>query len=107
MSEPQEHADRIDRSDRGGGLVTGFVLGGLAGVVLAMLVTPKSGEDTRGLLVAKARETADRARDAAGDVDLLERGRSIVNAARERLDNAIAEGREAAERQRSDLEDQT
>jgi gas vesicle protein len=96
-----------DRSDRGGGLVTGFILGALTGVVLAMLVTPKSGEDTRDLLFAKARETADRARDAAGDVDLLERGRSIVDAARARLDGAISDGRTAAERQRSELEDLT
>jgi gas vesicle protein len=99
--------DRGDRSDRGGGVVTGFLLGALAGVVAALLVTPKTGEDTRDLLLAKAREAADRARDAAGDVDLLERGRSIVNAARARLEGAISEGRDAAERQRSELEDQT
>jgi gas vesicle protein len=99
--------------ERGGGFVAGFVLGALAGVVLAMLVTPQSGEDTRDLLAAKAREAAERARDVAGDVgdkmpggagDLLERGRSIVEAARARIDSAISEGRNAADRQRDQLE---
>lgn len=99
--------------DRGGGFLTGLLLGGLGGVVLAMLATPQSGEHTRELLLAKARETADRARDAAADAGgtipagLVQRGRSIVEAARSRIDNAISEGRGAAERQRAELEDQT
>jgi gas vesicle protein len=100
----------------GGGFVTGLLLGLLAGATLAMVAAPQSGEDTRDILRAKAREAADRTRDAAGDVragvggstnDLLERGRAIVEGARARVDGAIAEGRDAAEQQRSELEDRT
>jgi gas vesicle protein len=103
-------------SSSGGGFVPGLLLGLLAGATLAMVAAPQSGEDTRDILRAKAREATDRSRDAAGDVragvgtttnDLLERGRAIVEGARARVDGAIAEGRDAAEQQRNELESQT
>jgi gas vesicle protein len=101
-----------DESQSGGGgiagFVTGFAVGTLAGVVLAMILAPQSGEDTRDLLVAKAREAGERARDTAGDAsDLLARGRQIVADAKARIDGAIAEGKDAASRQRSTLEDES
>jgi len=71
--------------ERGGGFLTGLLLGALGGVIVAALAAPRTGGETR---------------DA-----LLERGRSIVDAARQRLDGAISEGRDAAERQRSALEE--
>ena len=108
-----ETADRGGTTERGGGFVTGLLLGALGGVVLAMLATPQSGEHTRDLLVAKAREAADRARDSAADAggiipgSIVDRGRSILDAARSRIDSAITEGRDAAQRQRAELEDKT
>ena len=96
--------------DRGGipGFVTGFAIGALAGAVLAMVLAPQSGEDTRDLLVAKAREAGERARDTAGDAgDLLARGRRIVADAKARIDGAVADGKDAAERQRSTLENES
>jgi gas vesicle protein len=96
--------------DRGGGagiagFITGLALGGVAGAVLAMILAPQSGEDTRDLLVAKAREAGERARDTAGDAgDLLSRGRQIVAEAKARIDGAVTEGKDAASRQRSTLE---
>jgi gas vesicle protein len=96
--------------DRSGvpGFVTGFAVGALAGAVLAMILAPQSGEDTRDLLVAKSREAGERARDAAGDAgDLLARGRRIVADAKARIDGAVAEGKDAAERQRSTLENES
>ena len=97
--------------DRGGGGFAGFIaglaLGGLAGAALAMILAPQAGEDTRDLLVAKAREAGERARDTAGDAgDLLDRGRRIVADAKARLDGAIAEGKDAASRQRTNLENE-
>jgi gas vesicle protein len=100
----------------GGGFVTGLLLGLLAGVTLAMVAAPQTGEETREVLRAKAREAADRARDTAGDVsetvagttnELLERGRAIVDAARARVDGAVAEGMDAAEQQRNELQSRT
>ncbi|HEY0613259.1 MAG TPA: hypothetical protein VGC96_01415 [Candidatus Elarobacter sp.] len=72
-----------------------------------MILAPQAGEDTRDLLVAKAREAGERARDTAGDAgDLLDRGRRIVADAKARLDGAIAEGKDAASRQRTNLENE-
>jgi gas vesicle protein len=96
-------------ADRGtGSFITGLALGALAGAALAMLLAPQSGEETRDLLYAKAREAGERARDSAGDAsDLLARGRQIVADARARIDSAVAEGKDAAERQRSTLENES
>jgi gas vesicle protein len=100
----------------GGGFVTGLLLGLLAGATLAMISAPQSGEDTRDVLRAKAREAADRARDTAGDVsetlssqtnELLERGRLIVERARARVDESVAEGMDAAEHTRNELNSRT
>jgi len=105
-----------DDEGSGGGFVTGLLLGLLAGTTLAMIAAPQSGEDTRNTLRAKAREAADRARDTAGDVseslsgqtnELLERGRIIVERARARVDGAVAEGMDAAEQQRNELQSRT
>ena len=95
--------------DRAGGgvpaFVAGLAIGALAGITLAMILAPQSGEDTRDLLLAKAREAGERARDTAGDAgDLLARGRQIVAEAKARIDGAVAEGKDAASRQRSTLE---
>jgi gas vesicle protein len=99
-------------ADEGGngfaGFATGLALGALAGATLAMVLAPQSGEDTRDILVAKAREAGERARDTAGDAgDLLARGRRIVADAKARIDGAIAEGKDAAERQRTTLENES
>ncbi|HTW84665.1 MAG TPA: YtxH domain-containing protein [Candidatus Sulfotelmatobacter sp.] len=85
-----------------------MAIGALAGATLAMILAPQTGEDTRDLMVAKAREAGERARDVAEDAnDLLARGRKIVADARARLDDAIAEGKDAAARQRSTLENES
>lgn len=96
------------RGDAGsGGFIVGLAVGLLAGAVLAMILAPRSGEDTRDLLFAKAREAGERARDSAGDAgDLLSRGRQIVAEAKARLDGAITEGKDAASRQRDALENE-
>lgn len=109
-------SDEHESRGGSGGFIAGLMIGALAGAALAMIAAPQSGEDVRDLLRAKAREAADRARDVAGDVgetvaggtgDLIERGRTIVESARARIDESIAEGKDAADRQRSELQDRT
>ena len=99
------------RSD-GPGFLTGLLFGALIGAGVAMILAPQTGEDTRDLLRAKAREASGRVRDAADDVgtstgDLLERGRKIVEEAKARIDASVDEGKSAAEQQRSTLEHNT
>lgn len=74
----------------GGGFLAGFVLGALAGGAVAVLLTQ---EETRDLLVGKAREAGNLAIDASGDLrgryaDLYERGRTIVENARATMSDA-------------------
>ena len=89
------------------GFIAGIAVGAVAGAALAMILAPQSGEDTRDLLVAKAREASERARDTAGDAgDLLARGRRIVADAKARIDGAVSEGKDAAARQRAVLENE-
>jgi gas vesicle protein len=111
--DPPDEAAEAPEASRPGGFVAGLFIGLLAGTVLAMIGAPQSGEETRDLLRAKAREAADRTRDTAGDIsqtvsgttnDLLERGRSIVDQARARVDASIAEGMDAAEHHRNELD---
>jgi len=79
----------------GSGFFAGFLLGAIAGGAVAMLLVQ---EETRDLLVGKAREAGNLAMDASGDLrgrlndvtsqwqgsasDLYERGRAIVENAR-------------------------
>ncbi|HEX3550446.1 MAG TPA: YtxH domain-containing protein [Candidatus Elarobacter sp.] len=91
-----------------GGFAAGLAVGALAGAALAIVLAPQSGEDTRDLLVAKAREAGERARDTAGDAsDLISRGRRIVAEAKARIDDAVSEGKDAAARQRVTLENES
>jgi hypothetical protein len=74
----------------GSGFFAGFVLGALAGGAVAVLLTQ---EETRDLLVGKAREAGNLAIDASGDLrgryaDLYERGRTIVENARATMGDA-------------------
>lgn len=90
------------------GFVAGLALGALGGATLAMILAPQTGEETRDVLLAKAREAGERARDTAADAnDLLARGRTIVADAKLRIDVAVNEGKDAASRQRDTLQHET
>ncbi len=56
-----------DRSDFGSFLV-GFVIGGLTGAAVALLLSPQSGEETRTMIKEKAIELKDKAVDTYEDV---------------------------------------
>jgi gas vesicle protein len=90
-----------------GGFTVGFVLGAMAGATLAIVLAPQTGEEARDVLLAKAREAGERARDATADAnDLLARGREIVAEAKSRIDAAVVDGKDAAARQRDTLENE-
>jgi len=83
-------------SDNGhsGGIVIAFVLGAIAGAATALLLAPQSGEETRRLLGEKARESKEKAADAA------RRGKDFVERQREHLSSAIEQGKDAYHRAR-------
>jgi gas vesicle protein len=85
------------RDDGGaaGTIITAFVLGALTGAAVALLVAPATGEETRRLLSEKARESADRAAEAA------RQGREFVNRQKDTISSAVERGREAYQQARS------
>ncbi|MYB76773.1 MAG: YtxH domain-containing protein [Chloroflexi bacterium] len=73
-----------------GSFIFGLTFGALCGVVMALLLTPQSGEETRELLGKKtddlkrgAEDAVERARESTAG--FVERGRSIAEDAQTRL----------------------
>lgn len=96
-------------SERGGGFFAGFIVGAIAGGVIAYLMTQ---EDARDALVGKAREASNFAMDATGDLrskasDLYERGKNVVDNARSNINAAVDEGQTSADHIRDDLSRQS
>jgi gas vesicle protein len=59
----------MSNDSSGGSIIAAFVVGAVAGAVLAILFAPASGEETRRKLVEKGREGRDRLKDAARAFD--------------------------------------
>jgi gas vesicle protein len=112
-------------AERDGGLefFAGFVIGGLVGAAVALIMAPQSGEETRaqlrekgielkdraGELAVEARQRADElaaeARKKAEELSLETRKKvdEIIADARMRLEEAIEEGKKAATRKKEEL----
>jgi gas vesicle protein len=56
-----------DRNDFGS-FLAGFVVGGLAGAIVALLFAPQSGQETRALIKDKAIELSERASETFDEV---------------------------------------
>ena len=73
-----------------GSFIFGLTFGALCGVVMALLLTPQSGEETRELLGKKTDDLRKGAEDAVGraregTAGIVERGRTIAEDAQTRL----------------------
>jgi len=117
MSDQQQPYVIVER--HGSGLVA-FVMGAMVGAVTALLLAPKSGQETQEEL----REGAQRIRDGAGERfgelrgnvedgyerarteigDRVESARDTVRDRRHRTEEALKAGKDAASQARSDLE---
>jgi len=87
-------------SDNGGNKVSYFLVGMGIGALLGILFAPKSGEETRDLLVRRADEGKDYAQRKARELreradDLVERGRDAVETGRDAINDAIEAGKGA------------
>ncbi|HEV2261110.1 MAG TPA: hypothetical protein VGR69_02330 [Candidatus Rubrimentiphilum sp.] len=59
------------------GFASGFIIGGIAGAVLAYTLMQ---EDARDLIVGKAKEAGNFAKDATGDLrDIYNRGKNVMD----------------------------
>jgi gas vesicle protein len=77
-----------------------FFLGAIAGAATAVLLTPKTGRETRELLAGhsgdlfkRAQDVAEQAQDRAGD--LFDKGREYFEEQAQRLTSAFEAGRSA------------
>ncbi len=70
------------REESGGGVLTAFVLGALAGAAVALLYAPGPGDEMRRKLAEKAREGREQANRA------YERGRAAFEKARQAAETA-------------------
>ncbi len=87
-------------SDNGGNKVSYFLVGMGIGALLGILFAPKSGEETRDLLVRRADEGKDYAQRKARELreradDLVDRGRDAVETGRDAINDAIEAGKGA------------
>ncbi len=77
-----------------------LMLGAMIGAATALLLAPRTGVETRKLLMTKAREGADlvasRTRSMAGKTsDYMERGKEILQQQRDQLAAALEAGKQA------------
>jgi gas vesicle protein len=77
-----------------------LMLGAMIGAATALLLAPRSGVETRKLLLSKAKEGADlvvsRTKAAAGKTsDYVERGKELLQQQRDQLAAAIEAGKQA------------
>ena len=77
-----------------------FVLGAFMGAATALLLAPRSGEETRKLIAAKAREGADlianRTREVAEKTSsYVDKGKELLQQQRDQLSAALEAGKQA------------
>jgi gas vesicle protein len=77
-----------------------LVLGAMIGAAAALLLAPRTGVETRKLLLAKAREGADlvanRTKAVAGKTsEYVERGKELLQQQRDQLSAALEAGKQA------------
>ena len=86
-----------------------FILGGLVGAGIALLMAPKAGKETReqvkGLAVdarEKAGEYYEQAREKVQTA--VEKGKEVVEAKKAELEAAVEKGKEVVEAKKAELE---
>lgn len=94
-----------DEKFSAGSVVAAFLLGGAIGAGLAILLTPKSGPETRERLLEKANYLRERASETAEEVkekaaSLVEKSKEFIEEKRAILESAIDAGKEAMEREK-------
>ena len=87
--------------DEFGAFLVGFVVGGLAGAVTALLLAPQSGEETRTVIKEKAIELKDIAADSYNDV--YDKAEDLVNTTKVKAVDLQHKGQVILEEQKSKL----
>lgn len=88
-----------------GSILLSFLLGGLVGAGVALLVAPNSGQETRRRIREIAEDVTDRAGDYAEEVkgrvtSTIEKGRDYYQDKKSIIATAVEAGKEAYEREK-------
>lgn len=96
----------MSERDDFGTFLLGFIIGGLTGAVVALMLAPQSGEETRTVIKEKAIELRDMAEKTAGDVSTKAgevaaqtrtRAEEVYTSTRQRADEVIGTARHRAD----------
>jgi len=88
-------------SEDNGGSQVGFFLAGLGiGAVIALLLAPRSGKETRDIIVQKAEEGRDFVINKSEEIrrqaeDAVDKGKDLVNKQKDLLSAALEAGKQA------------
>jgi gas vesicle protein len=94
-------------SEENGGSKVGFFLAGLGiGAVVALLFAPRSGKETRDLIVQKAEEGRDFVMTKTDEIrkqaeDAVEKGKELVNKQKDLLSAALEAGKQAYQEEKA------
>ena len=88
-----------DRSDLGA-FLSGFIIGGLVGAVVAILIAPQSGEETRTLIRDKSIELKDKAVASAEEARV--RASEMAKKGQEFYEQQVSRVKKAAEPEESE-----
>lgn len=109
----------INRGRKSGAFVTGLIVGGLSGAATALLLAPRSGEDSRREIRGRSQAIQNKLSDA-GDglrlraeetaqstleraLEIQERSQMLLDEQRLRLEKAIEAGRKAGQEKMAEL----
>jgi gas vesicle protein len=112
--------DKNDGADSGFGFFSGLIIGGMIGAILAIVLAPQSGEETRDFIRGKAHEAKNRALDLAYDMQdrvaevaddlraqadqLTEMSRQAYESTKSKINDAVDAGRKAAQSKIDEVE---
>ena len=88
-----------------GAVLLSFFIGGIIGAGVALLTTPKTGQETRKMIRGFAEDARDKAEDYVGQVkdkatDYVEKGKEFLDNQKNIISRAVEAGKEAYDRER-------
>ncbi|MHB8111107.1 MAG: YtxH domain-containing protein [Syntrophorhabdaceae bacterium] len=88
-----------------GSIILSFFIGGIVGAGVALLMAPKTGEETRRIIKDFAEDARDRAGDYVGHVKdkastYVDKGKDLLDREKNVISRAVEAGKEAYDRER-------
>ncbi|NWF98365.1 MAG: YtxH domain-containing protein [Nitrospirae bacterium] len=91
-----------------GSIILSFLLGGVVGAGVALLLAPQSGRETRQKIMQMTEDVKEKAMDYVGDVKekitgSIDKGKEFFDEKKSIISSAIEAGKEAYEREKERL----